>query len=394
MVEQLESTPNYETTDNPLVNEKNVVSFIPKKVLFKSVTSVSKLDSDLNNQLTDIESNTSFWKQVDHLVQNVAQDKDLEDPQHPSKIEWFISAIKAWHISEAISIAFSFLKWVMWPGTGPEGTFWFKDNREVHDFILWLSQNVDHLSIAELESQKNNLANKISSCSWVKRKIGLTYALSRLLDEIIYKKDTSKLWMRWSSDDFSTSKSTNECIIARMAQQVQPGDILAINKSEKKTGDKLLTELTDDDLDTSHVLIVTHVDTNAGTITVAHSTTSKLNSKGSWVETNVSFAEYADRFSALAIATLRPPEWVASTLVQNVLAKDGKWYDKLAAASTALLWWNPVQNNNKYNCVELIAQSFPDSISSTWKSWTHPSEMLQTMNPVYVTIAWKSMGWS
>ncbi|MEI7562781.1 MAG: hypothetical protein WCJ39_03575 [bacterium] len=66
-----------------------------------------------------------------------------------------------------------------------------------------------------------------------------------------------------------------------MAQQVQPGDVLAINKSEKKAGDKLLTELADDDMDTSHVLIVTHVDADAGTITVAHSTASKLNSKGS-----------------------------------------------------------------------------------------------------------------
>ena len=388
-----------EVTDSPPEKKKELVSpvsessDVTKPVVSEPIASPAQVDKDLNEKLATIESNTPLWKNVDKLVQNVAQDKNLEDPQHPNKIQSLISALQAWNISEALSIAFSFFKWVMWPGDGPEWTFWFKESKEVHEFILWLSQNIDHLSVAELESQKNNLSDKISSCSGIKKKIGLTYALSRLVDEIVYKKDPSKAWMKGWSDSLS-SKSANECAIARMAQQVLPGDVLAINKSEKKTGDKLLTELADDDMDTSHVLIVTHVDADAGTITVAHSTASKLNSKGSWVETNVSFADYADRFNALSIAALRPPQWVASSLVHNVLAKDGKWYDKLAAASTALLWKNLVQNNDKYNCVELIAQSFPDSVSSRWKGWTHPSEMLQAMNPVYVTLAGKSIGWS
>jgi hypothetical protein len=63
-----------------------------------------------------------------------------------------------------------------------------------------------------------------------------------------------------------------------MAQSVKPGDILAVNKSEQKTGDKLLTQLVDGDTDTSHVLVVTAVDPESGTITVAHSTGSKVNS--------------------------------------------------------------------------------------------------------------------
>lgn len=388
-----------EVTDTPPEKKKEVVSpvsessNVTKPVFFDPTVSPSQVDKDLDEKLATIESNTSLWTEVNNLVQNVTKDKNLEDPQHPNKIQSFISALQAWNISEALSIAFSFFKWVMWSGTGPEWTFWFKENKEVHAFVLWLSQNIDNLSPAELESQKKNLSDKISSCSWVKRKLGLTYALSRLLDEIVYKNDDGKDWMKgWS--DSSSSKSANACAIARMAQQVQPGDVLAINKSEKKAGDKLLTELADDDMDTSHVLIVTHVDPDAGTITVAHSTASKLNSKGSWVETNISFTAYADRFNALSIAALRPPEWVASSLVQNVLAKDGNWYDNLAAVSTAVSWKNLTQNNNTFNCVELIAQSFPDSVSSRWKGWTHPSEMLEAMNPVYVTIAGKSIGGS
>ena len=233
----------------------------------------------------------------------------------------------------------------MWPGSWPEWTFWFKENTEIHNFTNWLSENIDKLTLSELETQKNYINNKISNCWWIKRKIGLTYAASRLLDEIVFKKDPSKLWMRWWSDDTSNT-SANKCIIAKMAQQVQPGDIIAINKSEQGTGDKLLTQISDEDLDTSHVLIITDVDPATWTIIVAHSTSSKLNSNGAWVETNISLTDYTDKFNAVSIATLRPPKWVAPTLVQNVLAKDGKWYDKLAAASTALLWSNITQRNN------------------------------------------------
>lgn len=57
-----------------------------------------------------------------------------------------------------------------------------------------------------------------------------------------------------------------------MAQTVKPGDVLTINKSEQSRDDKLLTQLASDDLDSSHVLIVTDVDPNTGKVTVAHST--------------------------------------------------------------------------------------------------------------------------
>lgn len=66
----------------------------------------------------------------------------------------------------------------------------------------------------------------------------------------------------------------------------------------------------------------------------------------------------------------------------------------MAAASTALLNKNITQNNDKYNCVELIAQSFPDDTAQEMKTWTHPSQFLQHLEPKYLTMAGKSIGGS
>ena len=350
-------------------------------------------DISLEKKLENIPSNTEWWQNIDSLVNAINNNPELKDPEHKNIVQNFIESLKSWDISGAFTSLFSFLQWVMWPWQNPESTFWFKDNKEIQDFLERLSKNHDTMSITELEKQKNNLINKINWISGIKRKLWLTYALSRLLDEIVVKKDPNKLWMKWHSD-WAIWDHINNMNIAKMAQHVKPWDVLAVNKSEQKFWDKLLTQLSDDDIDTSHVLIVTAVDPESGKITVAHSTWSKLNSSWKWVETNVDLAQYTNQFNGIAIATLRPPEGVSQDLVKNVLAKNGKWYDEWAAASTALLWSNITKNNDKYNCVELIAQSFPDTVSSKRKDWTHPSQMLQELKPVYVTVAWKSMWWS
>ncbi len=351
-------------------------------------------DVNLEKELENIPSNTEWWQKIDNLVNAVNNDPTLKDPENKSIVQKFIDSLKSGDISWAFTSLFGFLQWVMWPWEKLESTFWFKDNKEIQDFLTRLSWNYDKMSITQLEHQKDNLINKIESTTGVKRKLWLTYALSRLLDEIVVKKDTNKTWIMWERNGIIPDKTPNQCAIARMAQQVKPGDVLAVNKSEQKMWDKLLTQLSDDDIDTSHVLIVTAVDPESGKITVAHSTQSKVNSSWKWVETNLDFADYTKQFNGIAIAALRPPEWTSEDLVKNVLSKDGKWYDEWAAASTALLWSNITKNNNKYNCVELIAQSFPDSVSVKRKNWTHPAQMLQELKPAYVTIAWKSIWWS
>lgn len=350
-------------------------------------------DEELNKILEEIPSNTEWWQKIDKLVNAIDNNPDLKDPENKNIIQKFIDSLKSGDIKWAFTSLFWFIKWVMLPSKDLESTFWFKDNKEIKDFLWRLAQNHDKMSITELENQKNNLLTRIESVWGIKRKLWLTYALSRLLDEIVIKRDPNKQWMKEHSD-WSIWDHINKKSIAYMAQQVKPWDILAVNKSEQKMWDKLLTQLSDDDIDTSHVLIVTSVDSESWKITIAHSTWSKVNSSWKWVEINLDLAQYTSQFNGIAIATLRPPEWVSESLVKNVLSKNGKWYDELAAASTALLWSNFSQNNDKYNCVELISQSFPDNISNKRKNRTHPSQILQELKITYVTIAWKSMWWS
>lgn len=389
----VENKNQIESSDKSLNEEIKKDWKTKGQALEQATTTNPKVVNDFANTGKEIVKDIESGQKVDNLINKIKSNPELEDPKNENKVKQFTDALKQWNYSEAIAVLFDFLKGVMWPSSNPESTFWFKDNKEINEFINRLSKNVDTMSVTELESQKNKFLWKIESTQWVKKKLWLTYAVSRLLDEIVVKKDPNKKRIKWSSDWWS-SKSANELAIARMAQSVQPWDILAVNKSEQKTWDKLLTWLSDGDIDSSHVLIVTSVDPEKGTITVAHSTGSKMNGSWSGVETEVSLFQYADQFNALAIATLRPPEWVATTLVNNVIAKNGSWYDKLAAVSTALTGSNLTKNNNNYNCVELIAQSFPSTVSSERKDRTHPSQMLKAMNPAYVTIAGKWIWWS
>lgn len=364
----------------------------------KKLSELSQKDPSIPNNFaktgTDIVKDIESTQKIDNLVNEINNNPELKDPENKNIVQKFINSLKTWNISDAFSSLFSYIQWVMWDSEmATNDTVWFQDNKEIQEYMDRLITNKDNYTIQQLKDQKNILQNKIDNISWTKRKISATYALSRLLDEIS-EKEYPERWKKrrdWAS---SISDKINNSTIGKMSQHVKPGDVLAVNKSEQKMWDKLLTQFTEWDFDTSHVLIVTAVDPESGKITVAHSTGSKLNSEWSWVETNLDLAQYTNQFNGIAIATLRPPQWISETLVKNVLSKDGKWYDSWAAASTALLWNNITKNNDKYNCVELIAQSFPDNVSNKRKSWTHPSQMLQELQPTYVTIAGKSMWWS
>lgn len=335
--------------------------------------------------------NMEFQDKTGDMINKIKMEKDYNDPKSPDKVKQFVNCLRNWDIQWALSVFFDFVKGTMWDGWWPEWTFWFKESEDITNFIGWLSMNADKLTIEHLEKQKDRLREEVNQTSGTKRKLWLTYALSRVLDHITWKRAPNLF--RWSSDEAGACDA-NTSAIGRMAQRVKPWDILAINKSKQKAADKLLTQLVDDDMDTSHVLIVTNVDASSGEITVAHSTISKMNSRWSGVETGVSLAKYTEQFHAVAIAALQPPDNSGEELVRNVLQKNGRWYDKMAPISTAFLGDNIFGDNNKYNCVELIAQSFPDTITSSSKNWTHPSQMLQNLTPSYVTIAGKSIGWS
>jgi len=213
-----------------------------------------------------------------------------------------------------------------------------------------------------------------------KKKLWLAYALSHIQNRIQLHNPAIQSLV----DEKPTNQEKN---IALMAQSVQPWDIIAINKSEKKPWDNLLTDLKKWDIDSSHVMMVTKVDKAKWTVTFMHSTMDKISQPGQkGVEQEIDLTTYAQRQGKLAIAILKPPvsEDNRKEYINNVLSKDGKPYDSLSAASQWVTKTNLMNNNDKYNCVELIAESFIPA-----KKRAHPADMIQELTPKYVTIAWE-----
>lgn len=365
----------YETVNELITDTSTQLEWL-KNSIIKEPTINSKINHNEN-----IIKNNDYLRKFLYKIDN---NPTLNDPAG-NYISTFINKIKSYDFIGAMKSLFSYIEELLWPtNLNIKETFWFSNNKEINEFIEWIHHNKDTLTISELNQYQESLQAKINNTKTIKRKIGLTYALSHIIDEISLQQKPDQLWRQ-------KHKSENDIKISRMAQHVQKWDILAINKSEQKIGDKLLTSLSQDDLDTSHVLIITDVNPETGDITVAHSTASKINEKGAGVETNVSLKEYCNQFNHIAIAVLNPPSNNRDIIIHNIQQKDWKWYDNKAAASTAILWQNISHNNNEYNCVELIAESFPETVNKEWRSWTHPSQMMKYLEPKYVTIAGKQI---
>lgn len=385
--------------------EKNIPKTTPdssfdqmnKDILLQTKKDLFDLKTQISNSKIDNKINSMWDSSVNKLVNDINKDPNLNDKQEKSAVTNLIEDLKSWDFNKAMSTFFDFVKKLMWP-INKEKVFRFRDSPEINNFIKELSDTVDNTAdpailVEKLQWKRDELKIQIKNINWIRKKLWLTYALSRVLDELVYALDSNKSWMRWSSDS-QIDKTSNELSIARMSQQVKLGDILVVNKTEQKIWDKLLTQLSDSDIDSSHVMIVTWVDGTTGEITVAHSTQSKVNSNGQWVEVNLSLSKYTEKFNGIAIASMSPPPWTADVLIKNILEKDGKWYDNKAAASSALLGSNLVSNNNQYNCVELFTQSLPDNIKNDWKDITQPSDIFKYLEPNYVTMTWKAVWWS
>lgn len=351
-------------------------------------------DEELIKQLESMEEPTQLWQAVDKLIKWIQYDETLNDPAWWNIVDHIIESVKSWNRTDALKNAYDFLMNVFGGGWGKwVDFFWFNNNKQIHEFINDL--NTNNYSLAQLESKKQVLMDNINNTSGIKKKIWMTYALSHLLDHIVYSKYPEKSRMKWSSNN-NSNKTYTQCSIARMAQQVQPWDIIALNKSEQGTWDRLLTELTTGDLDASHVVIVTGVDPQSWTITIAHSTMNRLSQPGTkWVETNISLEHYANQFNGLAMVALNPPAEVdRKQLVENVIAKNNMPYDSFSAASEWVLKTNIASNNGKYNCAELIAESFGDHVSAKMRQRSHPAQMVASLQPKYVSLGWKSMAGS
>ena len=328
---------------------------------------------------------------TEELISKIRNNDDLKDPITTNLAEKFMYAVKSWNINEIAKIAFEFIQNSLWSSDWKDSGFWFQDNKEIRDFAKRISENGSGMTIEQLQTQVEKLNGAIKSEEWVKKKIWFVYSLSRVLDQMVYK-DKSKEWLRWDSeknDKTKNNNTANKLCIARMAQQLKIGDILAVNKSEewKWIWDKLLDWIAWNDLNTGHILIVTAVDSDSWKITVAQSTQNKVNWWWAGVEIDVDLSDYTDKFDAMTIAAMRPDQNIATQLVKNVLLKEWSKYSNKAAAAWTILWQDIFSKKDEYNCVTLIAKSFPPEVSERRKKRTNPSQILENMEPVYVTVA-------
>lgn len=315
----------------------------------------------MNNNKENIstEDNKTFLE-LNKLKQEIMDANQFEDFKD-TKLQ---SAIEHKDIKQTLASLFDIITDSIW--SQPEEAFWFK-NIQKSSYYHLLIETIYELSPEQLSKYTNQFQKEIDQTDKIRQKLLLTYIKSLCLDMITIK---------------SQSPEITTTHIQRMAQHIQPGDIILINKSKKNFADKLLLKYDTTSIDVSHAILVRDVNKQTGDITINHSTWHKING-GSWVETKVSFQDYAHQFKNLGIAVVRPPQELVPDLIQNTDNKDGKWFDYLAAIDDKVTYNH---EDNKYNCVELIAQSFPkEKVPEYWRQWTLPSDILKTFQSVYIT---------
>lgn len=251
-------------------------------------------------------------------------------------------------------------------GSSPQEAFWFQ-HIEYSEYYTLLQSTIHKLTIEELGQYIDHTKQEIENNNDIHQKLLLTYINSLCLNETTLR---------------STEKKEKLSNIQLMIPHIRPGDIMLINKSQKNLADNLLLQYDTTPIEVSHAILISDVNYEAEEITISHSTGNKT----TWwagVETRVSFKDYMKQFDKLWIAVVRPPQEVVHDLIINTDKKEGKKFDYSAVIKDKVI---KNKKNDKYNCVELIAQSLPiDKIPEYRSQWTLPSDILKTFKPIYIT---------
>jgi hypothetical protein len=126
--------------------------------------------------------------------------------------------------------------------------------------------------------------------------------------------------------------------------------------------------------------------------TIIHSTMHKESEMWAWVE-EIPLKEYLEKYQPSDILVLDQEESMKQKSINFARSKLWKWYDTKVAIAWWLgnTWvsfidsyvWNPYEND-VYNCVELIAQSYSDN--EKIKRISHPNDFLDfwIFTPTYM----------
>lgn len=316
-----------------------------------------------------------LWDSINQALTSA----EFQEEKQWSVIDRIKKATKDWWVGKALRVAFDFISDVLWAKKTTK-YFRFNNNKEIQDILNNAGNTVEDRNKA-ISILKTNIHSLQNWTNTTKKRVWLATAMSRLQDYISLEEPKVKQLL-------ASKSSQQEKNIALMAQQVEPWDMLVLNKLSTNFRDNALTKVIPGRIEANHIMMVQEVNKEIGEITIAHSSMNKANSKGKWVEIWVNLLDYVRRYKGVGIAAIEPPNDInRSQFVDSVKAKNWAKYDSRAAIFETLFKRNTVWKNEAYNCWELLRESmYPDSDTS----FSHPAEFLEYCNPKYVTTAWKN----
>ncbi len=283
-----------------------------------------------NPKASEIVDLVKQWKVVEAVTLKIDSDPTMKDPE-TNKIA---KLLKEWKILEAISEWFTLLfNSIFGDGNGNTELF-FPQFEDLNKYIA--EMNLDTKSLPELENLTKEFEEKIGKADSVKRKISYTYILSAI------KVATEK----------KQNPETN--LIKITEKQLEVGSVILLNKQKAGTWWKLLQGVSKDDVDFTHVIVITE---KWPPPKFSHATEHKYwNSAQSGIETNVPLWDYLKGNYADIVIT-QPPQEAKQKLIARLpeLQKDENLQYSKTAAATGILGINDVQKW-KYNCGSYVQE--------------------------------------
>ncbi len=212
-------------------------------------------------------------------------------------------------------------------------------------------------TIADMQSLIDNATN-------IKKKLGYVYGKSRM-DDYVSLQDKPSL-------------TTYEML----AGKLHIGDVLLLNKENAGIGGNLINNLSDNDVDATHSIVIT----NESPLQFSHAG-EKL-SGGTGVEYNVNLQDYMKKFPSDVIV-MNTSDQMKANVKKYINEKTGE-NDQKVAKYNPLSSVNSLLNNgasveaDKYNCVQYVSRV----LGITDKNYTLPNEFLSLtdqMKPAYMT---------
>lgn len=288
--------------------------------------------------------------------------------EDPLQKEWIWELIKKWNYFGAIKEWFRLI-WALfwWNSNNP----WYEQFRETGKNITFSSMDINNL-VSHIEY----LQAEVKNTSGVKKKLHLTKILSDAKNTLMDKKNPNEQLKTYD----------------RVCKEVKAGQIILLNKkSDTSSWANLLRSFEENNpVDYTHSVLVSQ--NEKWEPTIIHSTMHKESEMWAWVE-EIPLKEYLEKYQPSDILVLDQEESMKQKSINFARSKLWKWYDTKVAIAWWLgnTWvsfidsyvWNPYEND-VYNCVELIAQSYSDN--EKIKRISHPNDFLDfwIFTPTYM----------